>query len=199
MPLYPQYSAATTATVNDKAFDWLKRQRGNPLFAQCPNITNTQTIFRRWDSVNEHIDSWIGRQNTYWRVFMVFHRNTLIKAILSLFLREKWTAAERSIGLYGRAIHANVSVTLRAKGMVEAYTDVTVEALAKQGVKRLAIVAPGFSVDCLETLEEIAIGLEETFLEHGGEKFTYIPCLNATEGSNRLIASLVENELQGWI
>ena len=75
----------------------------------------------------------------------------------------------------------------------------TVEALAKQGVKRLAIVAPGFSVDCLETLEEIAIGLEETFLEHGGEKFTYIPCLNATERSNRLIARLVDNELQGWI
>ena len=79
------------------------------------------------------------------------------------------------------------------------YTDKTVEALARDGVKRIAIVTPGFAADCLETLEEIAEENKEIFLEHGGEKFSYIPCLNDSEGGIGVLVHLIERELEGWV
>ena len=68
---------------------------------------------------------------------------------------------------------------------IKPYTDQTVETLAQQGVKRIAIVTPGFAADCLETLEEIAEENKEIFLDHGGEKFSYIPCLNDSKARHR--------------
>ena len=79
------------------------------------------------------------------------------------------------------------------------YTDETVLELARAGVRNLAIVTPGFAADCVETLEEIAIGARESFLEHGGENFTFVPCLNAGDEHITLLAELVQGELAGWI
>ena len=79
------------------------------------------------------------------------------------------------------------------------YTDETVKGLATSGVKRMAIVAPGFSADCLETLEELTSRTASIFTEHGGEDFAYLPCLNDGEGGMRVIRHIVERELQGWI
>ena len=79
------------------------------------------------------------------------------------------------------------------------YTDETVEALARDGVKRLAIVTPGFVTDCLETLEEIAVENGEIFHEHGGEKFTAIPCLNDSERGIAVLVHVIERELEGWV
>ena len=73
------------------------------------------------------------------------------------------------------------------------------EALARSGVKRIAIVTPGFAADCIETLEEIAEENKEIFLEHGGEKFSYIPCLNDSEDGIKLLVHLIERELEGWV
>jgi ferrochelatase len=82
---------------------------------------------------------------------------------------------------------------------LQPYTDQTVEALAKGGVKRLAIVTPGFAADCLETLEEIAGENKEIFLDNGGEKFAFIPCLNDSEGGIRVLLHQIDRELQGWV
>ncbi|HYQ84866.1 MAG TPA: ferrochelatase, partial [Rubrobacter sp.] len=79
------------------------------------------------------------------------------------------------------------------------YTDETVRALAEGGVRRLAIVAPGFSADCLETLEELDGENREIFMHHGGEQFAYLPCLNDGDDGMRVINHVVERELQGWI
>ena len=79
------------------------------------------------------------------------------------------------------------------------YTDETVAALAKDGVKRLAIVAPGFVADCLETLEELDGENREVFLHSGGEKFAYLPCLNDSEEGMAVLRHVVDRELQGWI
>jgi ferrochelatase len=79
------------------------------------------------------------------------------------------------------------------------YTDETVKGLAESGVKRMAIEAPGFSADCLETLEELNVESRHIFMEHGGEDFAYLPCLNDSEGGMRVIRHIVERELQGWI
>jgi len=82
---------------------------------------------------------------------------------------------------------------------LEPYTDKTVEALAKSGVKNLAIVTPGFSADCLETLEEIAVENGDIFKEHGGENFAAIPCLNDSPQGMRVITDVVIQQLRGWV
>jgi ferrochelatase len=82
---------------------------------------------------------------------------------------------------------------------LQPYTDVTVEALARRGVKRLAVVTPGFATDCLETLEEIAVENAEIFRAHGGESFAAIACLNDSAAGMAVIGHVVLRELQGWI
>jgi len=79
------------------------------------------------------------------------------------------------------------------------YTIDTVTDLAKKGVKRIAVVTPAFAADCLESLEEIAIGNAEAFRENGGEEFALIPSLNDSEPGMAMLRSLIGNELQGWI
>ncbi len=82
---------------------------------------------------------------------------------------------------------------------LQPYTDETVLALAKDGVRNLAIATPGFAADCVETLEEIDIGVRESFLEHGGANFTHVPCLNAGDDHIALLAAIVTRELAGWL
>ena len=82
---------------------------------------------------------------------------------------------------------------------LQPYTDKTVEALAKRGVKNLAVVTPGFSADCLETLEEIAVENAHIFKRNGGENFAAIPCLNDSEAGMAVISQVALRELQGWI
>ncbi len=82
---------------------------------------------------------------------------------------------------------------------LQPYTDKTVARLAKEGLRRIAVITPGFSADCLETLEEIAGENAEIFKHNGGEQFAAIPCLNDSEGGMDVIRQLVLRELQGWI
>jgi len=82
---------------------------------------------------------------------------------------------------------------------LQPYTDKTIEQLAKDGVRRIAVVTPGFSADCLETLEEIAQENAEIFKHNGGEQFAAIPCLNDSDPGMDVIRQLVLRELQGWI
>jgi ferrochelatase len=82
---------------------------------------------------------------------------------------------------------------------IKPYTDVTVRSLAERGVKNIAVITPGFSVDCLETLEEIAMENAEIFRRAGGENFMAIPCLNDTPGGIAVIRDIVTRELKGWI
>jgi len=82
---------------------------------------------------------------------------------------------------------------------LEPYTDATMQALAEKGVKRLAVVTPGFAADCLETIEEIGVENRDIFLEHGGEKFARIECLNDSAHGMSVIEAVVARELQGWI
>ena len=79
------------------------------------------------------------------------------------------------------------------------YIQEVITELPSQGIKKIVIISPGFISDCVETLEEVAIGLKESFLEAGGEKFTYVPCLNSSEESIDLLQELVLKELRGWI
>ncbi len=118
---------------------------------------------------------------------------------LSLPVLQDDAPAARASWLGEGEADGNVPVALRPEEWLQPYTDKTVEKLAKDGVKRIAILNPGFVSDCLETLEEIAGEAGEDFLHNGGEKFTHIPCLNDSEDGMRVIENVVRRELQGWI
>jgi ferrochelatase len=82
---------------------------------------------------------------------------------------------------------------------IEPYTSDVVTELAGAGVKRIAVVAPGFSADCLETIEELGVEIRDLFLEKGGEKFARLPCLNESDEGITLIETLAKREIAGWI
>ena len=88
---------------------------------------------------------------------------------------------------------------LGPKAWLKPYTDETLAVLPGEGVKHIQVMCPGFSVDCLETLEEMAMENREIFLEAGGEKYEYIPCLNAEAAHIDMLDGLVANHLQGWL
>jgi ferrochelatase len=200
-PLYPQYSATTTATVNDVAFDALKAMRWQPALRTVPAYHDEPVyIDALAESVEAHlavlefepehvIASYHGVPLSYFRKGDPYHCHCQKTSRL---------LAERLGWPEGRLITTFQS-RFGPEEWLQPYTDKTVERLAREGVKRLAIINPGFVSDCLETLEEIAVQNREIFLDHGGESFSHIPCLNDSPLGMRVISSIVARELQGWI
>jgi ferrochelatase len=201
VPLYPQYSAATTATVCDKAFETLAKLRYQPALRVAPAYHDDPVYI---DAVAESIKSEIA--TLPWKpevILASFHgvpEEYLLKGDpyhchcvkTARLLRERLGYSEQEFRMTFQSRFG------RAKWL-EPYTDETVKALAAEGVKNLAIVTPGFSADCLETLEEIAGENAEFFHHGGGENFAAIPCLNDSDGGMRVIRNIVERELKGWI
>ncbi|WP_337270043.1 ferrochelatase [Oryzifoliimicrobium ureilyticus] len=200
-PLYPQYAAATTATVNDKVFEKLLSMRWQPAIRTVPTYHDDETYIDALAvSIERHlatldwepemlIASFHGIPMSYFKQGDPYHCYCHKTGRL---LRER----------LGRT-KDNFMVTFQSRfgpeEWLQPYTDKTVEKLAQDGVKRIAVVNPGFVSDCLETLEEIAGEAAHSFYEHGGEKFVHIPCLNdSTEGMD-VLEKVVRRELQGWI
>lgn len=201
VPLYPQYSATTTATANDKAFDALAKMRWQPAVRTMPAYFDDPVYI---DTLARSIQEGIGKLDftpdlvitsyhgmpvTYLERGDPYHCQCLKTTRL---VREKlgWSADKIMVTFQSR---------FGPTKWLEPYTDKTLEALPGKGIKRVAILAPAFSVDCIETLEEIAMQGRETFMEAGGESFAYIPCLNASPGGMDMIEHIVRRELAGWI
>ncbi|MBA4790841.1 MAG: ferrochelatase [Pseudomonadota bacterium] len=201
VPLYPQYSAATTATVCDKAFDALKAMRWQPTLRVAPPWHDDPVyIEAACASLKGHLAaldfepevilaSFHGVPQSYLKKGDPYHCQCVKTARL---MREH-------LGLSAERFRLTFQSRFGTEEWLQPYTDKTVEALAKSGVKRLAIVNPGFTADCLETLEEIGGENREIFEHNGGEKFAAIPCLNATPEGMRVIEHVVRRELKGWI
>ena len=199
--LYPQYAAASTATAYDEAFRALMAERWQPAIRTAPPWHDDPGYIEALArSVEAHLAGLDWRPEV---VLASFHG--LPKRYLDLgdpyhcqcaktarLLRERlgWREDELRLTFQSR---------FGREEWLQPYTDETVRSLAQEGVKDLAIVAPGFAADCLETLEELAIGARENFLEHGGRNFSYIPCLNDADEHIRLLSALVARELGGWI
>jgi ferrochelatase len=201
IPAYPQYSQATTASVADAAFDALKKMKWQPALRIAPAYHDDARYIAALKSVAEaHLAAldWSPE-----RVVLSFHG-----------------APKRHL-TSGDPYHCHCAKTARlireAMGWTEEFaplafqskfgreewltpaTDETIARLAKSGVRRLAVMTPGFLADCLETLEEIAIGGGEAFRHAGGEAFAAIPCLNDSPPMIDLLESLVAREAAGWI
>jgi ferrochelatase len=200
-PLYPQYAAASTATANDKVFDALKALRAQPALRTVPPYPNDPVyIAALADSIKTHL---AGLDFEPEAIIASFHG--IPQAYVDqgdpyqCQCMDTTDALRSALGPLGKKLKLTFQSRFGRAEWIKPYTDKTVEALAREGVKRIAIVTPGFAADCLETLEEIAEENKEIFLEHGGERFSYVPCLNDSEGGVGVLVHLIERELQGWV
>ena len=201
LPLYPQYSATTTATANDKLFQALMRMRLAPAVRTVPPYYDDPAyIDALASSVESHlatlpfepeivIASYHGIPKAYFERGDPYHCHCQKTTRL---LRERlgWSA-ERLITCF--------QSRFGAQEWLQPYTDKTLEKLARDGVRAVAVLNPGFASDCIETLEEIAVEGRDLFLHAGGKDFAHIPCLNDSAPGMAVIKTLVRRELAGWI
>ncbi len=197
-PLYPQYCAATTATANDKAFVALAGMRWQPAIRTLPPYHDDPAYIA---ALKESIESQLaGLDFVPERIVASFHG--MPKRTLELG-DPYHCHCQKTARLLSEAMNRELTIAFQsrfgpAKWLGPA-TDETLEALPAQGVRKVAVVAPGFSADCLETLEELAIRGRESFVAAGGTDFAYLPCLNDGAPGMAMLRTLLHRELQGWI
>ncbi len=201
VPLYPQYAAPTTATVCDEVFRALTRMRFQPAIrVAAPYFAEPAYIDALAASINAAlaklafkpdvlVASYHGMPEDYVAQGDPYQQQCSETTVL---LRKKLKLdADRLIMTF--------QSRFGTAEWIKPYTDATVKSLAESGVKNIAVVTPGFSADCLETLEEIAMENADIFRRAGGENFAAIPCLNDTPGGMAVIRDVVTRELKGWI
>lgn len=200
-PLYPQYSATTTATVNDKFFESLMKMRYQPAIRTIPPYHDEPAYIEALaQSIETHlatvefepevvIASYHGIPQSYFQKGDLYHCQCMKTTRL---LRQR-------LGWNEQKLISCFQSRFGPEEWLQPYTDKTVEKLAADGVKSIAVFNPGFVSDCLETLEEIAVEAKEIFHEAGGENFTHIPCLNDSKAGMTVIETMVRRELSGWI
>src|SRR3984957_10732662 len=201
MPLYPQYAAPTTATVGDEVFRFLMRQRRQPALRIMPAYYDDPYYIEVLSSSLKAelkalpfspdviVASYHGMPQDYVQKGDPYERQCVRTTEL---LRQQLKLDDTKLILtyqsrFGRA------------RWLQPYTIDTVKALAKKGVKNLVVITPGFSADCLETLEEIAVENGDVFKRCGGQNFAAIPCLNDSEAGMLMIWQLAMRELKGWV
>ncbi|HEY0292126.1 MAG TPA: ferrochelatase [Hansschlegelia sp.] len=201
VPLYPQYAAATSATVCDKAFDALKAMRWQPALRVAPAWADDPVYIEAvTTSLKQEIAKLAFEPEVVLASFHGVPKSYLLKGDPYHCQCHKTARLMReALGWDEKRFRITFQSRFGATEWLQPYTDKTVEALAKEGVKNLAVCMPGFTADCLETLEEIAVENGEIFHHNGGANFAAIPCLNDSEEGMRVIEHVVRRELMGWI
>jgi protoporphyrin/coproporphyrin ferrochelatase len=201
VPLYPQYSAATSATVCDEVFRVLGNMRAQPtLRVTPPYYDDPDYIEALAVSINAHLASLPFQPEIIVASFHGMPQKYVDKG--DPYESQCMATTEslrKRMGLDASKLLLTFQSRFGFGEWLKPYTDKTMEKLAKEGVRRIAVVTPGFSADCLETLEEIAQENAEIFKHNGGEQFAFIPCLNDSDPGMDVIRQLVLRELQGWI
>ncbi len=202
VPLYPQYAASTTASVMDEVTDWLKRTRNQPeirtirSYCDAPAYINAlaESIRSDWRTHQPRGESF--------RLVMSFHG--LPKRSLDLGdpyfceCHKTGRLLAEALGLAPDRYLITFQSRFGKAEWLQPYTQPTLEKLAREGVKRVDVVCPGFLADCLETLEEIALECKAAFLAEGGSEFNYLPCLNDRPDGIAALVAVIEPHLSGW-
>ncbi|WP_128255016.1 ferrochelatase [Falsirhodobacter deserti] len=201
VPLYPQYAGATTATANDAFFRAVMKQFRAPAVRTMPEYfahpayvgALAGSVREAWDALDDKpevlIASYHGMPKRYLMEGDPYHCKCQKTTRL---LRE-------ALGWEKDAIQTTFQSVFGPEEWLRPYTVEHVAELAKQGRRHIAVVAPAFSADCIETLEEINGEIREAFLHAGGERFTYIPCLNDRADHIAAMAQIIREELTGWL
>jgi ferrochelatase len=197
-PLYPQYCAATTATANDAAFRHLATMRWQPAVRTLPPYHDDPLYI---EALRERLEEALAALDFEPQAILASFHGMPQR---TLELGDPYHChCRKTARLLSEASGRELTVTFQSRfgraKWLEPATDVTLAALPGQGVRRVAILAPGFSADCLETLEELAIRGRETFMEAGGTDFAYLPCLNDSEAGMTMLRALIGRELAGWV
>lgn len=198
--LYPQYSATTTATAYDQGFRALQAMRFQPAVRTAPAYAGDPGyIGALATSVREHLSTLDWQPDL---LLASFHGLPRVYCDKGDPYREQCEETTRQLqqamGLDDTGLRMAFQSRFGKLEWLKPYADEVLAALPGSGVRKLAVLTPGFASDCVETLEEIAIRGRETFLEAGGTHFTAIPCLNASPPHIAALAALVRRELAGW-
>jgi ferrochelatase len=197
-PLYPQYCAATTATANDAVFAVLARMRvqpalrilppyyADPLYIEALRANLTRQLEQLDFEPERLLLSFHGMPERTRRLGDPYHDH-----------------CQETARLLGQALGREVDVAFqsrfgRARWLGPA-ADATLAAYPKDGVRRIAVAAPGFAADCIETLEELGIRGRDTFLLAGGQRFALLDCLNDSPEGMEMLDMLIIRELEGWL
>jgi ferrochelatase len=201
VPLYPQYSAATSATVCDEVFRVLADMRAQPtLRVSPPYYDDPDYIEALAVSIDAHLKTLTFQPEIIVASFHGMPQKYIDQGDPYYAQCVATTEALRKrMGFDEKKLMLTFQSRFGFDEWLQPYTDKTIEQLAKDGVRRIVVVTPGFSADCLETLEEIAQENAEIFKHAGGEQFAAIPCLNDSDAGMDVIRQLVLRELQGWI
>ena len=197
-PLYPQYCAATTATANDAVFGTLARMRWQPALRTLPPYYDDPLYIEALRAnLTRQLDELDFEPE---RLLLSFHG----MPVRTLELGDPYHChCQKTARLLAEALGREVDVAFQSKfgraKWLEPATDGILADYPKGGVKRIAVATPGFSADCIETLEELGIRGRQTFLGGGGEKFALLDCLNDSPESIDMITKLIARELAGWL
>lgn len=196
-PLYPQYCAATTATANDAAFAHLAKLRWQPAIRTLPPYYQDPVYISALAiSVEQALAALDFEPQAIIASFHGMPQRTLE-------LGDPYHChCRKTARLLAQALGRDLITTFQSRfgraKWLEPATDSTLSALPARGTKKVAVVAPGFSADCLETLEELTIRGRETFVAAGGIDFAYLPCLNDSRTGIEMLRSILARELEGW-
>jgi ferrochelatase len=201
LPLYPQYAAATTATVGDEVFRQLMKMRKQPAIRLAPPYYDDPVYIGALVSSTKADIAKLGFEPEV--ILASFHgipKEYVVKGDpYALHCAETARLMREALKLPEEKLPLTYQSRFGRTEWLQPYTDETLKTLAKRGVRSVAVVTPGFAADCVETLEEIAMENAEVFRQNGGKNFAAIPCLNDSEAGMRVISHLALRELQGWL
>ncbi|EIZ77462.1 ferrochelatase [Novosphingobium sp. Rr 2-17] len=202
-PLYPQYSGATTASVMDRLGEALQKMRWQPALRTLPPYHDDPAYI---DALEDDLSTQIAALDFVPEVLLLSYHGMPER---TLHLGDPYHCQCRKTSrllierLAKRLPDLRVEVSFQSRfgraKWLEPATDTVLAAEARRGTRRLAIAAPGFSADCLETLEELAIRGRESFVEAGGEQYATLACLNDRAAGMTLLETLMRRELSGWV
>jgi ferrochelatase len=197
-PLYPQYCAATTATANDAVFATLAGMRWQPALRTLPPYYDDQVYI---DALATNLRRQLAALDFEPdRLLLSFHG----MPVRTLELGDPYHChCQKTARLLGEALGREIDIAFQSKfgraKWLEPATEATLAAYPKKGAKKVVVAAPGFSADCIETLEELGIRGRKTFLDAGGEEFALLDCLNDSAEGMDMITKLISRELAGWL
>ncbi len=200
-PLYPHYAGATSATANDQFFRALMTEKWQPSVRTVPAYFENETYI---DALAQSVETAYAALEDKPDILVTSYHGVPKRYLMegdpyhcqcqktSRLLRER-------LGWDEGAIRTTFQSRFGPEEWLQPYTVEEVARLAEAGMKKIAVIAPAFSADCIETLEEINEEIKESFEEAGGEQFTYIPCLNDQPAHINALAEIITTNLKGWI
>lgn len=200
LPLYPQYSATSTAAALDGVFAALQRQRRLP---ELRSIADYHAVPEYISALGDSVEKYWSEHGRGAHLLLSFHGIPQRYVAAGDPYRDQCMATARMLrerlNVDEQFLRVSFQSRVGREPWLAPYTDEVVAQLAVDGSRHLQVLCPGFAVDCLETLEEISIRAREQFLEAGGERLDYIPALNDSDAHVQLLHGLIARQMQGWL